>query len=117
MLKFNKGFTLIEVLVALLIFSFSMATIYWGFSQSIKNSKKAIDLIHEFNEINNFFILNKKEIIQQEAPSFQKDGYEIKKIPLSVMINDSFKLESDRIYKLKIKKIEGIFEFEYTISK
>ena len=59
----NKyGFTLIEVLVALVIFSFSMATIYWGYSQGIKDTKRALDLITESNEINNFYILNKIDI-------------------------------------------------------
>ena len=117
MLKCKKGFTLVEVLVALIIFSFSMATIYWGYSQAIKNSKKAIDLISTFNNVNNFFILNKKFLKENDEENFEKDGFIIKKTPLSVMINDSFKLEDDKIFVTKIKEKDSNYEFKYIITK
>ena len=117
MQKYKKGFTLIEVLVALVIFSFSMATIYWGYSQAIRNSKKALDLIDEINSVKNFYTLNKKEIVEDERDNFLKDNFLVKKKPLSVMINDSFKLEDENIFSIKIKRNNGNYEFLFIEAK
>ena len=113
----NKGFTLVEVLVAIIIFSFSIATIYWGYSQEVKNTKKALDLIHQFNLAKNFYLLNKKTLIKDEENSIQNENFIVEKEPLSVMINDVFKLESENIFIIKVEDVNNKYEFKFVDTK
>ncbi len=117
MLNHNNGFTLIEVLVAIIIFSFSIATIYWGYSQGIKNTKKALDLIHEFNLARNFYLLNKKTIIEGGENNIQNENFIVEKEPLSVMINDVFKLENENIFIIKVQDVNNKYEFKFVDAK
>ncbi len=117
MLNHKTGFTLIEVLIALIIFSFSMTTIYWGYSQGIKNSKKALNLIHEFNNVKNFYLLNKNSFFENENNIIKNDTFIIEKLPLSVIINDNFKLTSENVYIIRINEINENYEFKFIEEK
>ncbi len=109
----RNGFTLIEVLIALVIFAISMATIYWGFSQGFRNSKKAILKLEDLNRINNFYLLNFKKIKNMDEGKEIFSNFEVKKTHINVLINDNFRLEDENFFKIQIKDLNSNSEFTF----
>ena len=113
----NKGFTLIEILIALVIFAFSMATIYWGFSQSMRTSKRAIEELNGMYKIKNFFLLNREYIKTMEEGTEIKDNFKVIKKHINVTVNDNFNVEDENFYLIKIKDLNSNYEFTFYESK
>lgn len=63
-MKINNGFTLIEVIISVTIFTILFASIIWGFSTLIKLEIKAKQNI--YNKINEANEISKKYYIEEE---------------------------------------------------
>ncbi len=63
-MKINNGFTLIEVILSVAIFTILFASIIWGFSAIIKLEIKSKENI--YNKINEADEISKKYYIEEE---------------------------------------------------
>ncbi len=120
----NKGFTLIEVIVALLIFSISAGTIMLLVSQNFKSNRKAKNyIIADSAFYSALYKINKDKLI--EEGEFKVDCDESEEIKCNVSIsalndkfnigNDEIVVENDNYYMVKITVPVG--EYKYVFNK